>query len=993
MKSNLKTGIPVILAILFTLIPALLCEPVFAGDGSGESYISCSWDGVKVVNTVAYEEDVPAVPADGSMAEGWYYLNSNVTVDSRIFLTGDTNLILGNGFSLDVKGIYVPQGSTLTVYAQSLGTDAGTIRSHPSEGAAIGAASDNHPGGEVVIHGGNIIAKGAGHCAGIGSNDGNGTTAAITIYNGYITAAGGSDGAGIGGGRKCDGGSITIYGGTITANGGGENGASIGGGDDSDGGSIEINGGTLICNEDPNEDGAGIGGGDGGDGGDITINGGILRIWSRDGACIGGGDDGKGGNITINGGEITCRDEGSAQGARIGGGSDDDGGNITINGGVIHVYSRDGAGIGGGEDGDGGNITITGGSVTTHPQGQGNGAGIGGGNHSGKGGTIIITGGSVTADSKHGAGIGGGRADDRAYIHGTDNSGAGGNITISGGKVHASSLWAYGIGAGGSFRERGTQFSTLSSEIGSAGTITIDGTADVTAEGYLAGIGGDSGKISIKNGTVTASGYDDDDGYGIHLLDFDGKVTISGGTVNAYGVAYCAGISCERGSVTISGGTINAFAGRGAAIGTAMDDGTISAGGNRNSSDEGRFIKPQGELIIEGKDTVVHATSWYNGIGGIECGSRGTWIFRDGAVIEVTITKEINAVDTERGFYEGARITAGSSKENAAPLKAEEREKAYAKYKYRLIEPCSHEGTMENGRCRACGYAIAFPVDLKIDDTGLGKAYLSKSAASYGDEVEIMIAPKGSRSAKVSVKKTEDDSVIIPDLDLTGSSNTFIGKFTMPAYPVTVLVEFMKASDDAEQAGVSGTLMAKLAAVGSRGLTLSWNKIDGAKGYDIFFAGCGEYSGFKKVKTVRAGGSLKWTNKKLKKKTAYKAYVKAWVMKDGRKVYVKKSPEVHAYTTPAKVRYTAAKSLTVKKSSVSIRKGGTYKIKAAVKKQNSRKKLMPASHSAKIRYMSTNSKVATVSSSGKIKAVKKGTCYIYVYAQNGVFKKIKLKVS
>ena len=682
------------------------------GNGADVSFIRCSWDGNKVVSKTENEQNVQSVPADGSMTEGWYYLNSNVTVSKRISLTGDTNLILGDGCILDVKNIYIPKDYTLTIYAQSNGNNAGTIYAHASDGAAIGGYS-GHKGGTIVIHGGNITANGASHCAGIGSNDGQDTTEPITIYGGTISAKGGGDGAGIGGGRNCDGGIITIYGGNITAKGGGENGAAIGGGDDANGGTITINGGTITANEDPNEDGAGIGGGDGKNGGNITINGGTITIWSRDGACIGGGDDGEGGTITINGGTITCNDEGSAQGARIGGGSDADGGDITITGGTIDVYSRDGAGIGGGEDGDGGTINISGGTVTTHPEGQGNAAGIGGGNHSGEGGKITITGGTVTAESKHGAGIGGGRADDPDLFENEPESGDGGTITISGGKVHATSRKAYGIGAGGSCRERGTQFSSLASETGEAGTITINRTADVTAEGYLAGIGGDEGKITISGGTVNVSGYDDDDGYGIHLLDTDGEVTISGGTVNATGVAYCAGISCERGTVKISGSetspvTINAFAEIGAAIGTGADNGEVYAGGGRNSSDEGRSMKPQGKLIIEGKNTVVHATSLYNGLGGIGCGTMGEWIFRNGATIEVTITHSINAVDTERSFYEGARITAGSSKEDAKLLKAAERETAYAKYKYRIMEPCDHKDTTENDGswCWACGAVL-----------------------------------------------------------------------------------------------------------------------------------------------------------------------------------------------------------------------------------------------------------------------------------------------
>ena len=59
--------------------------------------------------------------------------------------------------------------------------------------------------------------------------------------------------------------------------------------------------------------------------------------------------------------------------------------------------------------------------------------------------------------------------------------------------------------------------------------------------------------------------------------------------------------------------------------------------------------------------------------------------------------------------------------------------------------------------------------------------------------------------------------------------------------------------------------------------------------------------------------------------------------------------------------------------------------------QSSKKK--PKRHVA-MRYESSDKSIATVSPKGVIKAVgKKGeTCYVYAYAQNGVFKKIKVVV-
>ena len=190
-------------------------------------------------------------------------------------------------------------------------------------------------------------------------------------------------------------------------------------------------------------------------------------------------------------------------------------------------------------------------------------------------------------------------------------------------------------------------------------------------------------------------------------------------------------------------------------------------------------------------------------------------------------------------------------------------------------------------------------------------------------------------------------------------------------------------------------LLAKMTTKGKKSLVLSWNKVNGAAGYDIFFSKCrgdDDSLDFKKVKTIKAGKALKWTKKGLKKNKPYRAYVKAYVMKDGKKKYIKTSPQVHTYTAGYTKTYTNAKSVTVKKTSVSLKKGKTYKIKAKVNKLKKRKKLMPAGHTVKLRYLSTDKKIAVVSASGKITAKAKGSCKIYAFAHNGVKKTIKVTV-
>lgn len=195
--------------------------------------------------------------------------------------------------------------------------------------------------------------------------------------------------------------------------------------------------------------------------------------------------------------------------------------------------------------------------------------------------------------------------------------------------------------------------------------------------------------------------------------------------------------------------------------------------------------------------------------------------------------------------------------------------------------------------------------------------------------------------------------------------------------------------------GVSGTLMTKMTTKGSKGLKVSWTKVKGAEGYDIFFAPCNvgsKQTQCKKVKTIKGNKTFSWTKTGLKKQTAYKVYVKAFAAKDGKKTYIRTSPTMHAFTTGYDKKCTNAKAVTVKKTKVALKKGKTCTIKANVTKLKPKKKLMAKGHAAKLRYLSSNTKIATVSKSGKIIAKAKGTCIIYAYAHNGLRKNIKVTV-
>jgi len=189
--------------------------------------------------------------------------------------------------------------------------------------------------------------------------------------------------------------------------------------------------------------------------------------------------------------------------------------------------------------------------------------------------------------------------------------------------------------------------------------------------------------------------------------------------------------------------------------------------------------------------------------------------------------------------------------------------------------------------------------------------------------------------------------------------------------------------------------LAKVTAKGKSTLILRWGKVKQAQGYDVFFARCNnncKKTKCKYLKTVKAGKPLKCVVKKLKKGKAYKFYIKAWVKKNGKKKYIVKSPSVHAYTANQTKKYTNVKKVKIKKTKIVLKKGKKKKIKAKIIKYNKKKKLMGKGHGPKLRYMSSDKRIATVSKSGKIKAKKKGKCNIYVFAINGSIKTVKVTV-
>lgn len=178
-------------------------------------------------------------------------------------------------------------------------------------------------------------------------------------------------------------------------------------------------------------------------------------------------------------------------------------------------------------------------------------------------------------------------------------------------------------------------------------------------------------------------------------------------------------------------------------------------------------------------------------------------------------------------------------------------------------------------------------------------------------------------------------------------------------------------------------------------IRLKWNKIEEADGYKIYGNKCGKKNKYEFVKDIKGNKKLSWTHKKRKKGTYYKYIIRAYKIVDGQEVTIAVSKTIHTTTTGGKKGNAKAVKIKtdkkMKKASggytLTVKLNKKYKIKAS--EVAGEKKI---SRHRKVKFDSSNPDIATVSQKGVVKAKSPGTCYIYAYAQNGVYKKIKVVV-
>jgi hypothetical protein len=239
------------------------------------------------------------------------------------------------------------------------------------------------------------------------------------------------------------------------------------------------------------------------------------------------------------------------------------------------------------------------------------------------------------------------------------------------------------------------------------------------------------------------------------------------------------------------------------------------------------------------------------------------------------------------------------------------------------------------------------------------------------------VKPSATPSDKPSVQPPADLPTATP-----GNMQTSAPADTDPGMPDKD--DLVPDGDDdsiLEEGALKSELLIAKVSASNKSQIIRWNSVKSADGYFIY--GAKANGKYKCLRTV-SKKVLRWKRTGLKKGTQYRYYVMAYKIIDGKRVSLTKSLPAYSMTKGGK--YGNPVKLQTKRSLVSVKSGKKMKlkVKAAGKKMNKASK--------KVRYISANPSIAKVSKKGTVTGGRRGTCYIYCVAWNGLSKKIKVRV-
>ena len=291
---------------------------------------------------------------------------------------------------------------------------------------------------------------------------------------------------------------------------------------------------------------------------------------------------------------------------------------------------------------------------------------------------------------------------------------------------------------------------------------------------------------------------------------------------------------------------------------------------------------------------------------------------------------------------------------------------------------------------------VKIPVEIARITIEAEKETLTKIGEST--ELKVKIEPENADAQKL-IWKSGDEMIAAVDengkVTAIGNGTVIITVTTEDGKNTASITITVKIPDEPVINKTKGFGRLKVRSVNQTktSITLEWSKLDGVDGYFVYGNRCNTKTKtykYQKLATITNGRT--WTHKNLKKGTFYKYIVKAYKIVDGKKVVTDTSASIHVITQGGK--YGIARSVSVTKignkknvSKITLKKGKTAQITAKEIKKD--KKIR---HHRNLCYESSNTAVATVTPEGLIQAVGKGTCTIWVYAQNGVYAALTVTV-
>ena len=291
---------------------------------------------------------------------------------------------------------------------------------------------------------------------------------------------------------------------------------------------------------------------------------------------------------------------------------------------------------------------------------------------------------------------------------------------------------------------------------------------------------------------------------------------------------------------------------------------------------------------------------------------------------------------------------------------------------------------------------VKIPVEIEKISIEAEKETLTKIGEST--ELKVKIEPENADAQKL-IWKSDNEMIAAVDengkVTAIGNGMAIITVTTEYGKNTASIIITVKILDKPVINKTKGFGRLKVRSVNQTktSITLEWSKLDGVDGYLVYGNRCNTSTKtykYKKLATITNGRT--WTHKNLKKGTFYKYIVKAYKIVDGKKVVTDTSASIHVITQGSK--YGIARSVSVTKignkknvSKITLKKGKTAQITAKEIKKD--KKIR---HHRNLCYESSNTAVATVTPEGLIQAVGKGTCTIWVYAQNGVYAALTVTV-